>query len=105
MDRVVLLVHIGHLLQARHPSVHTFGCDCNHVPKLWAYAQGMMMLLCVAAFDWPAEAAKAMLGAGRLQQLPGDAPAVQPLLSSDVCFGEDPGAASAQANGGHDAVP
>ncbi len=67
--------------------------------------QGVVMLLCVAAFDWPAEAAKAVLGAGRLREPPEDAPAAQPLLASDAGADEDPEAASAQADGGHSTVP
>ena len=46
------------------------------------------MLLCVAAFDWPAETAKAVQGA--LQLSSEDVPAVQPLLHANVGSEEDP---------------
>ena len=63
------------------------------------------MLLCVAAFDWPAEAAKAVQGA--LQHSSEDAPAVQPLLYADEGSDEDARTASAHASSAqmHCALP
>lgn len=63
-----------------------------------AHVQGVVMLLCVMAFDWPAEAAKAVQGA--LQHSSEDAPAVQPLLYADVASDEGSRAASAHASSG-----
>ena len=75
-----------------------------HAAQSWACVQGLVMLLCVAAFDWPAEAAKAVAGACGLRHSAEDAPAVQPLLCSDAGTEEDPGAASAHAHGTSDAL-
>ena len=54
------------------------------------------MLLCVAAFDWPAEAAKAVQGACALQRSSEDAPALRPLLHA-----EDGSEGDARAVGAH----
>lgn len=46
-------------------------------------AQGLVMLLCVAAFDWRREAAKAALAAGGWPDAAEQSPALQPLLDAD----------------------